>query len=198
MGLDVVIVQHADKVRLPGDHGLTDLGRQQATARGQSLRAIPFDGIWCSTLCRSRETAELIADAMGVPRQRIRADPRIVERINWWGEAGQTRDVFRADWERSTTDRNYQPVLGDSSRTAGDRFAAFLAELHQRLPSGRALVVAHGGVTIDLVRTWFGDDCVEAMAQGAIAHGVPPCAITRITLDGDRRSLEFLAADHLT
>jgi broad specificity phosphatase PhoE len=197
MALDVVIVQHAEKVRQPGDHGLTDLGREQATVCGQSLRDVPFDEIWCSTLRRSRETAELIADAIGVPRARIRADSRVVERINWWGDAGQTRDVFVADWKRSTADRTYQPRNGDSSLAAGARFAAFLASQHERLRDGRVLVVAHGGVTIDLVRTWFGDERVEAMATGLIEHGPPPCAVTRIVVDGTGRSLELLAAERL-
>ncbi len=199
MALDITIVQHADKIRLPGNHGLTERGREQASVRGNSLRtAKPFDEAWCSNLKRSRETAEIIASAIGFPTDRIQEDARIAERINWWSEDDQSRQEFREDWVRSTADRDYQPRFGDSSRAAGERFAAFLTECRERIPDGRVLIVSHGGVTIDLVRTWFGDEVVRQYALGAIEHGIEPCAITRIRFDGDRKSLHRLGDDSLS
>jgi probable phosphoglycerate mutase len=193
MSLDITIVQHADKIRLPGDHGLTRRGKEQACARGDSLRAAaPFDEVWCSNLKRSRETAEIIAGSLGLLTDRIQEDRRIAERINWWNEDDQSRQEFREDWVLSTVDRSYQPRFGDSSRAAGDRFAACLMEIRERLPEGRVLIISHGGVTIDLVRTWFGDEVVRQFALGAIEHGIEPCAITRILVDGDRKSLHSL------
>lgn len=109
--------------------------------------------------------------------------------MNWPGEPHQTSAEFRRDWERTTADRDFQPAFGDSSRAVGDRFAAFLTELHDGLPDGRVIVVAHGGVTVDLVRTWFGDDLVNELAPDAIERGIDPCGITAITLDDEKRSL---------
>lgn len=198
MPLDIIILQHADKVRLPGDHGLTELGKRQAAARGESLRnAGPVDEVWCSTLRRSRATADIVAAAIGFDLAEIRVDGRIAERINWWNDETQSREAFRDEWERSTSDRDYQPQFGNSSRVAGDRFAAFLIDLHARTPDGRVLVVSHGGVTVDLVRTWFGDERVRAMSPHAFENGIPACALTHISLDGNRKKLHQFGNDSL-
>ena len=193
MALDILIVQHADKIRLPGNHGLTELGLSQAKARGESLRdAGSFEEIWCSNLLRSRETAELVAETIGIDREAIQEDARIAERINWWSEDELSLEMFRAEWERSTVDRDYEPPYGDSSHVAGDRFAAFLTDLHARKPDGHVLVVSHGGVTIDLCRTWFGDERVRELAPNAIEDGIPACAIMHINLDRNGKTLHRL------
>ena len=41
---------------------LTEQGREQASAAGQALSAIPFDIALCSGLLRTRQTAELVLD----------------------------------------------------------------------------------------------------------------------------------------
>lgn len=190
MPLQIFIVQHAEKESTPGDPRLTVTGHLQALACGVLLdRHAPFNELWSSPLRRALETAAHLADALGIPASAIKQDDRVRERLNWPGEPAQTRAEFRQDWDRTTTDREFQPAFGDSSRAAGDRFAAFLGELHDRLPDGRAIVVAHGGVTVDLLRTWFGDDLVNELAPGAIEHGLPACGITAITLDDEKRSL---------
>lgn len=153
--LEVIIVQHAEKERTPGDPGLTALGREQARECSARLRTSgPIDELWSSPLRRAIQTAVHIASALGIPGSRIRRDARIRERVNWPGEPHQTREAFQRDWEHSTADRDFQPLFGDSSRAAGDRFAAFLEERHAARSDGRIVVVAHGGVTVDLVRSW--------------------------------------------
>lgn len=190
MSLEVIIVQHAEKEPLPGDPGLTPLGHDQARQCGVWLRSAgPVDELQSSPLRRAVETASHFAAALGLPGTAIRQDTRIRERINWPGEPQQSREAFQRDWERSIADRHFQPAFGDSSRAAGDRFAAYLTELHGRLPHGRVIVVAHGGATVDLVRTWFGDEHVRRLAPSVFEHGISPCGITQIALGGDRRGL---------
>jgi broad specificity phosphatase PhoE len=196
--LDVIVIQHAEKIAVAGDHGLTEHGRLQAQEVGQRLAAHGgYDELWSSPLVRARRTARILADEVQLSDTEVHQDARLTERVNWWNEAEVSRDAFVADWVRSTRDRDYTPAGGDSSRAAGDRFAAFLGDLYRRLPEGRVLIVSHGGVTIDLVRTWFGDERVEAFAIGAIEHGIPPCALTWITLSGDGRTLHMLGTDAL-
>lgn len=195
MSLHVLIVQHAEKEPTSGDPGLTETGHQQARACGVALARLgPFDEIWTSPLRRTMETATHLAVALGMPEMAILQDGRIRERMNWPGEPHQTRADFGWEWARSTADRDFQPAFGDSSRTAGARFAAFPAELHDRLPDGCVIVVAHGGVTIDLVRTWFGDDRVEELAPGVIERGIQACRVTAITLGAHDRSLLGIGA----
>lgn len=195
MSLQVFIVQHAQKEPNPDDPGLTGTGHHQARMCGVALARLgPFDKLWSSPQRRARETASDLAMALGIPQTAIQQDGRIRERMNWPGTPHQTRADFAQEWERSTAEREFQPAFSDSSRAAADRFAAFLRELHDRLPDGRVIVVAHGGVTIDLLRTWFGDDQVEELAPGAIERGISPCGITAIILDPAERSLLSIGA----
>lgn len=196
MPLRIFIVQHAEKESGPGDPGLTETGHRQARVCGAALAGHgPFDELWSSPQRRALETAAHLADALGVSQLAVRRDDRTRERLNWLCEPAQTRAEFRGDWERTTANREFQPAFGDSSRAAGDRFVAFLLELHDRLLQGCVIVVAHGGVTVDLVRTWFGDDLVNELAPGAIEHGIRSCGLTTITLDFDGRTLLGIGAD---
>ena len=79
--LTVEIVQHAEKERLPGDPGLTELGLEQAlaTARWLGSGERPV-AVWSSPMRRALETARPIADQFGVA---LRTDPRLRERMNW-------------------------------------------------------------------------------------------------------------------
>jgi len=165
------LVQHGDKERVPGDPGLTELGRGQAVVTAGWLQRMELRALYSSPLRRARETAEPIARATGLP---VQLDSRLRERLNWDGT--QTFDAFLADWDRSTQDRDLVLGNGESSRSAGERLRAFLAALSGE--SGQVAAVSHGGVTTDLLRTLLGDD---ALPPHLIDQGIPPCAIT--TLD---------------
>jgi broad specificity phosphatase PhoE len=144
-------VQHGDKERVPGDPGLTELGRGQAEVTARWLQRMELHALYSSPLRRAWETAEPIARATGLP---VRLDGRLRERLNWDGT--QTFDAFLADWDRSTQDRDLVLGNGEPSRSAGERLRAFLATLSRE--SGQVAAVSHGGVTTDLLRTFLGDD----------------------------------------
>jgi hypothetical protein len=80
-GMTVVyLVQHGDKQPGPGDPGLTELGRMQATRTGQRLGGLSVGALLTSPMRRARETAESIAAVTSLP---IQADARLRERLNW-------------------------------------------------------------------------------------------------------------------
>ena len=179
----IYLVQHGDKVRLPGDPGLTALGKDQAAATARWLEGAGLQALFSSPLRRARETAAAIAATTGLP---VQFDNRLRERLNWDGL--QTFDAFLADWDRSSRDRNFTPSNGDSSCSAGERMRAFLSGLCGR--PGPVAAVSHGGVTTDLLRTLLGD---EALPAGVLAEGIPPCAVT--TLD-DLRVVAIASVGH--
>jgi broad specificity phosphatase PhoE len=179
----IYLVQHGDKVGLPGDPGLTELGQAQAVATAAWLRGVGLQALFSSPLRRARETAAAIAVAAGLP---VQVDSRLRERLNWDGT--QTLDAFLADWDRSARDRDLAVGDGESSRSAGDRMRAFLAGL-SGVP-GPVVAVTHGGVTTDLLRTLLGE---EALPARLLAEGIPPCAIT--TLD-DLRVIAIASTAH--
>ena len=166
----VYLVQHGDKERLPGDPGLTVLGRQQAERTGGRLSGLGVRALWTSPMRRARETADCIAAVTGLP---VQSDARLRERLNWDG--GMPFDEFLALWARTASNRDLVPEGGQSSRQAAARLLAFVAGLHG-LP-GPAAAVTHGGITTELLRDLLGDD---ALRPGVLDKGVPPCAITAI------------------
>lgn len=178
------LVQHGDKERVPGDPGLTELGKRQAEATARWLRATGLQAVYSSPLRRARETAEPVGSATGLA---VQVDSRLRERLNWDGS--QAFDTFLAEWDRSTEDRDLILSNGESSRSAGERLRLFLAGL---AGGGRVAVVSHGGVTIDLLRNLLGDDVLPARLM---ADGIPSCAIT--TLD-DLHVVGIAATGHLT
>ena len=112
----IYLVQHGDKERLPGDPGLTQLGRSQAAATARWLQGTGLHALYSSPLRRARETAEPIGRVTNLA---IQVDSRLRERVNWDGS--QSFDAFLADWDRSTKDRDLVPGNGESSRSAGER-----------------------------------------------------------------------------
>ena len=192
----ILIVQHGDKVREPGDPGLSDLGHQQAaaTAAWLATRETPAR-VGVSPLRRAHETAAPIAQAFGVDAI---VDDRLRERMNWDGSI--PFDDFLADWERSTADRTFRPQVGDSSRDAAERFLAGLDDLAVTIPDGSTgIVVAHGGITVDTLRTILGDDALTIAAPTLIDDGVPSCAITRLEQTASGWSVAAVpSTSHLT
>jgi broad specificity phosphatase PhoE len=184
-GMTVVyLVQHAEKEPGPGDPGLTELGRIQATRTGRWLDGLGTGALWTSPMRRARETAGCIAAVTGLT---VQADARLRERLNW--DSSIPWESFADLWARTAEDRDL--VLGDvqSARQAAARLQAFLADL-RGLP-GPVAAVTHGGVTAELLRDLLGDN---ALPPVVLAAGIPPCAIT--TLD-DLNPVMIASVSHL-
>lgn len=184
------VIQHGDKERLPGDPGLTPLGKKQARSTGKWLGrfAAPV-AIWSSPMRRALDTAEVLADELGLD---VTVERRLHERMNWAGPE-PFEDFLRA-WGRCSADRALVPSSGDSSIDAGARFLDALGELAARHRAGTAVVVSHGGVTTDALRTLLGDDQLLVHAPTLIDEGVPSCAITTLQQKESTWTVESVAA----
>ncbi len=191
--IDIYIVQHGEKETTDGDPALSAAGVTQARLTGRYLATRRIDLLYASPLRRARQTAAIIADAVGLA---MRVDDRLRERMNWGDSStSQTREDFLAEWARATRDRDFTPRSGDSSRAAGRRALSLLDEVAQC--GGRTVaLVAHGGVTVDLLRNLFPDDVLRTRHPDAdiIAHGIPGCAITHLVRRGDTYDLRTLAS----
>jgi broad specificity phosphatase PhoE len=151
----ILLLRHAetddnrDPVRVQGrrDVPLSPAGRRQAEALAARISSTNsgFAALYCSDLERSRETARIIGDALGV--QPIE-DERFSE--SWRGEwEGRTwEEIARADpsgyeaWRRAGA--GFRFPGGESLAEHSERVRAALAAIAGRahLP---ALVVCHGG-----------------------------------------------------
>ncbi len=149
-----------------GDTGLTSLGVQQAEALRDRLAAtkeIAADILIASTLPRARQTAEIIAPALGLPI--VWEDDVQEMRV---GEAdGMRSDAFRArygvpDYERAP----YRPFA-----PGGESWAQFLLRvgttLHRIADEHRGkmvVIVCHGGVIDGSMICLFGMNTQTAPA----------------------------------
>lgn len=190
------MVQHGEKVRSAGDPGLTEAGHRQAAAVARWLAANRPDvgAIVASPLRRARETAAPIAAAFGLAPM---IDARVRERMNWDDDASIGLDDFLTEWQRATDHRTHQPAVGDSSIDAGSRFLDALLDLEHH-DAEVVVVVAHGGVTVDALRTITGDAPVRRANADLISDGVPSCAITRLHVTaGEVTIIDYPSTDHL-
>src|SRR5690606_4727449 len=119
------------------DIPLNETGRQQARETGRRLAGRRFDGIYTSPLARARETAQIIADELGMPApQPLDA---LVER-----DYGDAEGLTFAEIERRYPDRDTVP--GQETRAAvAARVIPALHALAGRHPGESILVVSHGG-----------------------------------------------------
>jgi broad specificity phosphatase PhoE len=115
-----------------------------------------MDAVLASPLRRAQETAAEVSAVFKLP---VETDDRLRERMNWVDDPSIDLDRFLAEWKRATDDRSYRPPIGHSSIDAAARFIEALTDLEGR-GGGAVVVVAHGGVTVDVLRTIAGDASV--------------------------------------
>ncbi|MBI2710478.1 MAG: histidine phosphatase family protein [Actinobacteria bacterium] len=153
----LLVVRHGESVwnaegRWQGqaDIPLTDLGRRQAASAARALGSV--DLIAASDLVRARETAEIIAAALGAGPVVVEAGLRERDAGAW---SGLTRAEIHARYPGYLSD---DPVTG--SAYGGPRFPAdwepdeqlvaralsALDRLADTMDAGTGFVVSHGGV----------------------------------------------------
>jgi broad specificity phosphatase PhoE len=118
--------------RLQGhtDRSLNDYGRRQAQQLAEALGAEKLDAIYSSDLARARETAEIVAERLGLS---VVLDPDLREKD--WGT-----------WEGLTsTERLHIELVGEPVEAHQKRMLGALERIAARHPHGRVLVVTHGG-----------------------------------------------------
>jgi broad specificity phosphatase PhoE len=126
------------------DRPLTDRGREQARALAERLEETELDAVYSSDLERARETAEIVAATRGLG---VTTEPELreVDVGSWSGltraEAKQRFPEGFARWQvggEGWTD-------GETYEELGDRVVGAVRRIAADHPSGRVLVVAHGG-----------------------------------------------------
>lgn len=151
----ILIVRHGEsewnvlgKWQGRADTQLTDAGRRQATEAGQRLLelGITMDRIVASSLSRARETAEIIAEHIGLDGVII--DERIVETdVGPW--EGLREHEIEAAFPHFLRDRR-TPENFEAPEAVFARATQTLSEIAAK--GGRTLVVSHSGVIRTLRR----------------------------------------------
>jgi len=165
------------------DIPLSEVGRAQAQALRDRLRDRGIVRVYASDLGRARETADIVAAALGLTP--VRLDERLRERGFGCFE-GLTRSECELHhpeaWARYLADRRSTPPDAEPQPQVVERMMAALTDIAAAAPDeGAVLVVSHGGAIRSFVHA------VTGLTPPPLDNG----ALFRTRFHADR----FVAAD---
>ncbi len=124
-------------------HHLTEKGKEQARKAGEKLKKEKIDVIYCSPFVRTRETAEMIAEEMGYPKDKIIYDDRIRE-LNFGDLHLKPFADFLKYEEASMQDFGDKLPNGESYQDAKNRTGDFVYDIDAKYQGKNILIVTHG------------------------------------------------------
>jgi len=127
------------------DVPLNEQGLKQAQSLIESLNGHSFTAIYTSDLIRARQTAEPIANKLGIPMQ-IERRLREINQGEWEGVLVEDIKARYAEiWSKRTVDpASVRPPGGETVGEVAERVYAALDDISRLFPTGRLLIVSHG------------------------------------------------------
>ena len=123
-------------------NGLTKNGRAQIATRIEKIKTKKITKIYASPLLRTRETAEQVASALGIPKGAIKYDDRLREFKFGELDGKDALKEFLAFREKNSFEHHVPS--GESYLDAKRRFGSFIYELDNILVDENILIVTHG------------------------------------------------------
>ena len=132
------------------DIPLAEEGREQARILSEKAVGLGIDLIISSPLCRAKETAEIIAEAVGAP---VITDERLIE-MSYGSFEGS--DFDGEEFQRMTKLFAFRFPGGESRLDTVYRVYSLLEDIKVRYRDKTVLLVAHGGIS-KVVNAYFED-----------------------------------------
>lgn len=175
---------NADPAR---ENPLTETGKEQARASAEALRSADIDLIVHSGMQRTRETAELLAEALELPADAVVADERLIELQTGADLEGQSWNeyakLFPDEQARFST-----TVPGVENRVdVQRRTGACLYDWEQKEQNKNILFISHAS-------TAFGLECAAAGLTTEAA--INKKATEGFLQNGEWRTLPFVPLPH--
>lgn len=120
------------------DAPLTEKGRNDAKKAGEFLKNVPFDKVYCSDLCRARETA-----AIAAPHYEAEPTPLLRE-VNVGSLAGQPLSVLTKEQDERIFEVGYGDYDGETQEDFARRVAAVMEKV-AALPCANVALFSHAG-----------------------------------------------------
>jgi len=165
------------------DYPLTEKGRQEAYTAARSLAHKKIVRIYASPLPRGRQTAECVADGLGLAKESIVYDDRLRE-FNFGELDGKPIQQFVE--HRNTHDYGEPVPGGESYQDVKNRFGTFLYELERTHADENILIVTHG----------VAFEAFEAIRTGANASESKQHALSMDVVCGQVVELDFNPLPH--
>ena len=179
------------------DDSLSELGRGQAELTARFLSTQPkVDGIYTSTLPRSRQTGEILARHLGLEPQ-ARDDLR---ELNLGTLEGRTeRELWSYFVRQSEAEVGGPSGMRDMVFPGGESASGFLsraftalADIGQRHADGSALLVSHGVLTMVALGKWLEPDLTQWPK-----FRVDNCSISEVVFEPAPRLARLNETQHL-
>src|SRR3989344_5849797 len=135
---------------------LTKRGREEVHQMAKTLQSERITRIYTSPFARTRETAEIVADELGIPKTSIVSDDRLQE-FDFGDFSGRPFGEYIAYHEAHM--QRYADAIpgGESYLDAKKRFCSFLYDVESSQKNENILVISHG-IAIEVL---------EAVVEGA-------------------------------
>lgn len=171
---------------------LTEKGEEQCLAVAQKLKAEKIDLVIHSGLIRTRQTAERLADALGLPAEAVRLDERVTEL-----QAGEALEGKRwSDYEAQfdTYEERFTKALerGENRLDVQKRVGRFLYELEDEYQDKNILIISHSGAIFALERVAEGAD----LKRSAACHEAYLTTGEFSIANAEVRELDFVPLPH--
>ena len=177
------------------DAPLSPLGEEQARALAAeiALRG-DIDRIVASPLLRTRQTAQHVADRIGLP---VEIEDGFAECGfgEWDGHTfAEVRERWPVELEEWLASTSVAPPGGESFESCRDRVLSARVRVVERFPGERVLVVAHVTPIKVLV-----SEAVGAPLTSVYRMELPPCSLSTLAWfpDGNASMFSFAEAAHL-
>jgi probable phosphoglycerate mutase len=171
---------------------LTDRGRRQSAVAAESLRGRDIVALYTSDLARARETADIVATALGLS---VQCDSALRERCFGVYEGRPSSSLDPADTGirgDRVVDTRAHPEGGESLDDVYRRVGTFVERLRTREPAGDVIVVTHGGA-IRALRAY----CERVPLTGMTWDDVPNNGLYGMSRWGSAHSSKCQMSDHI-
>ena len=128
---------------------LTEVGRGQVLQTAELLKKKNITKIYCSPFLRTRETAELVAETIGYPKEKIIFDDRIRE-LEFGDFSERPVDEYWEFMKGKTWDFDTEVPGGESFQDGKRRFGDFLYDINAKEKGESILIVSHG-LSVELI-----------------------------------------------
>jgi broad specificity phosphatase PhoE len=158
---------------------LTEKGQDQARLAAAGLREHRFDAIISSDLTRTRETAHIVGEELGLD---VELAVGLRERDYGVLEGRPASEMTVAESGISgyrVVDEDASPLMGESLRQLERRAGDFLEELRSNRASQRLLLVTHGG-TIRALRAYCQGESMMNLEWDRVGN----CSIWDVSFPG--------------
>jgi probable phosphoglycerate mutase len=162
------------------DYALTPKGRLQAQQTGAYFRGQGIDTILCSPLKRASETAQIIAEELGLPFEVVENFREInvgmLEDMKNRQEGWQIHNRVIAAWLNGRPEVAFPG--GENYWSARDRMRAGVERALAGRQGGRIMVVGHGGLFI----CTLSDLCPAIDMEAILSQEAYNCAISELEM----------------